>query len=76
MTNTPNGETADAHGCSDSQKDGDNDGVMDDVDTCANTPSGETVDANGCSDSQKDGDNDGVIEMLLIPVRILRLEKQ
>ncbi|SDL50341.1 thrombospondin type 3 repeat-containing protein, partial [Kriegella aquimaris] len=50
--------------CLDSVSDADNDGVMDDVDTCANTPSGETVDAIGCSDSQKDSDNDGVNDAL------------
>ena len=42
--------------------DSDNDGVTDDIDTCADTPSGETVDENGCSDSQKDSDNDGVTD--------------
>jgi len=45
---TPNGETVDANGCSDSQKDTDGDGVTDDLDQCPNTPTGETVDANGC----------------------------
>ena len=40
--------------------DGDQDGVIDENDTCANTPEGATVDANGCADSQKDTDGDGV----------------
>ncbi len=38
--------------------DDDNDGVMNDTDTCPDTPSGETVDANGCSDSQLLGVDD------------------
>ncbi len=59
---TPDGETVDSNGCSDSQKDTDGDGVSDDKDTCANTPSGESVDADGCSDSQKDTDGDGVTD--------------
>jgi hypothetical protein len=40
--------------------DADNDGVVDEDDTCAQTPKGATVDSNGCSDSQKDTDGDGV----------------
>ena len=40
--------------------DGDQDGVIDENDTCADTPEGATVDANGCADSQKDTDGDGV----------------
>jgi hypothetical protein len=59
---TPAGEAVDANGCSDSQKDADNDGVTDDIDQCPMTPAGEAVDANGCSDSQKDADNDGVTD--------------
>lgn len=58
--NTPIGETADANGCSSSQKDSDNDGVKDNVDQCANTPQGQSVDTNGCSNSQLDDDKDGV----------------
>jgi glucose/arabinose dehydrogenase len=58
--NTPIGETADANGCSTSQKDTDNDGVNDSADTCIDTPSNEAVDANGCSTSQLDDDADGV----------------
>ena len=42
--------------------DPDNDGVIDDQDSCPNTSSGDTVDVNGCSDSQKDTDNDGVLD--------------
>ena len=59
--NTPEGETVDENGCSDSQLDDDNDGVMNNVDTCPDTPEGETVDENGCSDSQLDDDGDGVM---------------
>ncbi len=40
--------------------DGDQDGVIDDKDTCADTLEGATVDTNGCADSQKDTDYDGV----------------
>ena len=40
--------------------DGDQDGVIDDKDTCADTLEGATVDTNGCADSQKDTDDDGV----------------
>ena len=40
--------------------DGDQDGVIDDKDTCADTLEGATVDTNGCADSQKDSDGDGV----------------
>ena len=61
-TDTPNGETVDANGCSASQLDSDGDGVFDDVDQCADTPNGETVDANGCSASQLDSDGDGVFD--------------
>ena len=57
---TPDGETVNANGCSDSQLDDDNDGVPNDTDICPDTPDGEAVDANGCSDSQLDDDNDGV----------------
>ncbi|HIF49446.1 MAG TPA: T9SS type A sorting domain-containing protein [Cytophagales bacterium] len=59
---TPQGETVDSNGCSDSQKDADGDGVSDDVDQCPDTPTGETVDASGCSDSQLDSDGDGVTD--------------
>ena len=46
--NTPTGESVDDNGCSDSQKDSDNDGITDDKDNCPNTPNGEPVDDNGC----------------------------
>ena len=59
---TPDGETVDENGCSDSQVDTDGDGVTDDKDLCVETPDGETVDENGCSDSQKDTDGDGVTD--------------
>lgn len=57
---TPNGESVDQDGCSQSQLDDDNDGVTNNLDDCPNTPEGEAVDANGCSDTQLDDDNDGV----------------
>ncbi|MEJ2585945.1 MAG: hypothetical protein P8Z38_13280, partial [Robiginitalea sp.] len=44
------------------EKDGDNDGVSDDMDSCPNTPEGEEVDENGCSISQIDSDGDGVAD--------------
>ncbi len=59
---TPTGETVDANGCSDSQKDTDGDGVDDNRDYCPDTPSGETVDGSGCALSQKDVDGDGVYD--------------
>ena len=45
---TPIGETADVDGCSQSQLDDDNDGIMNDVDQCLNTSSGSNVDSTGC----------------------------
>jgi len=45
---TPNGETVDANGCADSQKDTDEDGVTDDIDLCGNTRADLVVDENGC----------------------------
>ena len=59
--NTPNGETVNSDGCSESQLDDDNDGVMNNVDLCISTPIGETVNSDGCSNSQLDDDNDGVM---------------
>ncbi|MBU1169322.1 MAG: thrombospondin type 3 repeat-containing protein [Proteobacteria bacterium] len=53
---TPTGETVDASGCSDSQKDRDGDGVMDNVDTCPATPAGDAVKNTGCSYAQKISD--------------------
>ena len=47
--NTPLGETVNADGCSDSQKDTDQDGISDDMDTCENTDEGKKVDATGCT---------------------------
>ena len=60
--NTPNGETVDENGCSNSQLDDDGDGVFNDKDQCPNTQSGQAVDSNGCSLSQKDTDGDGVTD--------------
>ncbi|HVX87811.1 MAG TPA: OmpA family protein [Gemmatimonadales bacterium] len=42
-------------------RDGDKDGVTDDVDACPGTPAGERVDARGCV-LPKDADRDGVID--------------
>jgi hypothetical protein len=44
--NTPNGETVDSNGCSDSQKDDDNDGVNNAIDKCPNEAG--TLANNGC----------------------------
>ena len=45
----------DPHGCSDSQKDSDGDGVSDADDECPDTPSGEDVYEDGCLASQTPG---------------------
>ena len=42
---TQSGETVDANGCSDSQKDSDGDGVTDDLDQCPGTSPNVVVDA-------------------------------
>ncbi len=57
--NTPNGESVNVDGCSDSQLDDDEDGVTNDLDLCNNTPNGESVNVDGCSDSQLNIDTDG-----------------
>jgi len=44
--------------------DNDNDGVLDNVDSCLGTPNGESVNSSGCSLSQLDTDNDGVSDDL------------
>ena len=64
--NTPFGETADVFGCSESQRDGDNDGVLDIDDQCPFTNSNEAlnVDSNGCGASQRDTDGDGVVDLI------------
>ena len=49
----------DSNGCSDSQKDSDGDGVIDDIDECPNTANGESVNSNGCPNSQNNTDSDG-----------------
>ncbi|MDB4609370.1 thrombospondin type 3 repeat-containing protein, partial [Flavobacteriaceae bacterium] len=43
------GETVDASGCSESQKDDDGDGVFNNVDQCPSTEAGVEVDENGCA---------------------------
>ncbi len=45
---TASGATVDTDGCSDAQKDTDEDGVTDDLDECAGTPTGSNVDEKGC----------------------------
>ena len=54
----------DGYGCAPSQRDGDYDGVTDDLDICPNTPETEVldVDDNGCSESERDTDGDGAID--------------
>ena len=54
----------DDQGCAPSQRDGDYDGVNDDLDICLNTPVAEVldVDENGCSESERDTDGDGAID--------------
>ena len=47
----PSGETVDANGCAESQKDDDGDGVSNDVDQCPDTEVGVEVDATGCPDA-------------------------
>src|SRR5512146_585510 len=42
-------------------RDGDADGVVDELDACRNTPAGDAVDERGCS-LPKDADRDGVID--------------
>ncbi len=47
--NTPQGESVDEKGCSQSQLDDDNDSVMNNKDKCPDTPSGVEVNDYGCS---------------------------
>ncbi|RZD41285.1 MAG: hypothetical protein CXT70_04835 [Methanobacteriota archaeon] len=57
---TPNEEPADVNGCGDSQKDDDQDGVMNDADQCPDTTIGFPVDSDGCIDETAlDTDLDG-----------------
>lgn len=42
-------------------RDGDGDGVLDNMDACAGTPASDAVDARGCS-LPKDADRDGVVD--------------
>ena len=64
--NTPFGESVDNDGCGESQRDTDNDGVLDVNDLCPFTNSIEASDVNtdGCGASQRDTDNDGVNDAL------------
>ena len=50
----------DAVGCTETQRDDDDDSVRNGWDRCAATPAGEVVDSEGCSDDQRDEDRDGV----------------
>ena len=49
-------------GCSQTQLDGDNDGVDDELDRCPATPADAVVDENGCAASERDADGDGVFD--------------
>ena len=61
---TPDGEEVDEYGCSASQRDTDDDGIIDDMDYCPDTPDDEEVDAYGCSVSQQDTDGDGITDVM------------
>ncbi len=57
---TPAGLAVDENGCAESERDSDNDGVMDDVDVCpSEDASGYDDDNDGCID---DSDHDGVLD--------------
>ena len=60
---TTPGQAVDQNGCSEDQKDDDQDGMMNSVDQCPNTQLGEIIDDNGCSLSQLDTDGDGVNDL-------------
>ena len=51
-------------GCSSSQSDTDEDGIMNDLDLCPLTPAGEFINTDGCAQSQLDDDGDGVMNDL------------
>ena len=57
---TPVTQSVDMDGCSEQQKDDDEDGIKNHVDECPNTPEGELIDAVGCALIQLDSDGDGV----------------
>ena len=46
--------------CSPTAGDSDNDGIIDEVDSCPGTPAGEEVDDSGCGISQRSSLNDGI----------------
>jgi len=69
-TNTPNGESVDANGCAESQKDPDNDGISGVSDNCPTTANSDQADSDGdgvgnlcdnCTDisNSNQSDNDG-----------------
>jgi hypothetical protein len=51
---TPAGESVDQNGCSEFQKDDDQDGYVNAEDDCSNTPLNNITDDNGCSLIQLD----------------------
>ena len=53
-------QTVDLDGCSEQQKDDDEDGIKNHVDECPNTPEDELINAVGCALFQLDSDQDGV----------------
>jgi hypothetical protein len=53
------GQTVDSVGCSEYQKDDDQDDVSNGEDMCPNTPIADSVDSMGCSQSQSEVDTDG-----------------
>ena len=57
--NTPQGESVNEQGCSQSELDDDDDGVKNNADLCPDTPAGVSVDAEGCSSEQRTSDSDG-----------------
>ena len=57
--NTPQGEPVNEQGCSQSELDDDDDGVMNNLDLCPDTPAATAVDTDGCTTEQRNSDSDG-----------------